>query len=178
MFTQNKLTTCNRNAGTAECKSERFYHGEDENVQAPQIDRQTQHHRTSWKCYANRNLRSSFLSFNCLSVDHSLPRSFPIFSPATKYVVCITRKEKRRWSKFDNQLGRWDTHNSQSCNKEQALVGGFFHVSILWVSLQGMHLAKSTLPASCLPLQAGNIAKMFEITRGTLQKALATKLVS
>jgi hypothetical protein len=46
------------------------------------------------------------------------------------------------------------------------------------VSLQGVHLAKSTFPASCLPLQAGNIAKMFEITRGTLQHALATKLAS
>jgi hypothetical protein len=38
---------------------------------------------------------------------------------------------------FDNQLGRWDTHNSQLCNKEQDLVGGFFHVSIPWVSLLG-----------------------------------------
>jgi hypothetical protein len=109
MFTQNKLTTCNRNAGTAECKSERIYHGEDENVQAPQIDRQTQHHRTSWKCYTNRNLRSSFLSSNCLSVDHSLSRSFSIFSPATKYVVYITRKEKRRWSKaFPAAFEPWE----------------------------------------------------------------------
>jgi hypothetical protein len=33
-------------------------------------------------------------------------------------------------------------------------------------------------PASCLPLQAGNIAKMFEITKGTLQHAPATKLAS
>jgi hypothetical protein len=76
---------------------------------------------------------------------------------------------------FDNQLGCWDTHNSQLCNKEQALVGGLYHVSIPWVSLQGVHLAKSTFPVSCLPLQAGNITKMFEITRGTLQHALATK---
>jgi hypothetical protein len=39
-------------------------------------------------------------------------------------------------------------------------------------------LAKSTFSASCLPLQAGNIAKMFEITRGTLQYSPATKLAS
>jgi hypothetical protein len=26
---------------------------------------------------------------------------------------------------FDNQLGHWDTHNSQLCNKEQALAVDF-----------------------------------------------------
>jgi hypothetical protein len=81
---------------------------------------------------------------------------------------------------FDNQLGHWDTHSSQLCNKEQALVGGFFHTlgELVRVSLRGVNLAKSTSPASCLPLQAGNIAKMFEITRGTLQHAPATKFAS
>lgn len=44
------------------------------------------------------------------------------------------------------------------------------------VSLQGVHLAKSTFPASCLPLQAGNIAKMFEITRGNITKCTGHKI--